>query len=655
MARSVTSIASILAAPAIHIHLARRLGFRGSSGGCFSADRARSRKCWSLSRDEEVKALREDLLLLRLYGALSVEKLVLFYWHPDKKFSAARRGDLSCNFIRYLLDLCHTVYCCIDVKDGNGKLGPKKNRTQKLQISIVSLSEKDLAVVRGFELRMTSGVSSPLSSGGFHRCALLVPEKYTPATKYQGDEWTTTPDGDEDGSVEGLCRPAYGLPEATLSLGRRDIFEGAWSSRGFMLFVGSRVVFDGENTYTRRKSGTRESGLVLYGEWLSGTNDNGSQCIFKLTSSGCDKSPVFSKGTFTCTVDKHFWIFWRSSKSHIKFDTVVSGFLTWLGFHGSVLFTVALAGNDLLFPFVTRNATLCEKMWHEILTGEENTEFVAGNAVTSWAGVIYEHRRLKFLRDVFEDVDEVFLRKVRIGGRIQVKRTSERARVVESSRARTRKEDLEAQAQKFEHLIFPRFAEQREFFDMDSSQFMLLKSGQVLVFIRDVLTSRLDIHLIGYFGARSTGPPKTFNRGADLLAFDEFGESFRELTSNGVTIQLGGYRGSRDITWMEFVPGKEELLVTDVTRCVRVFEVVQPAMMKARVIQLPPSFLGPCLTSDGLCLLAVCGSPSEDGVALSAEVHRLDDSLEHMKTVDLGLAVRDGNNFQLATYPAAGG
>ncbi|EFJ09251.1 hypothetical protein SELMODRAFT_428308 [Selaginella moellendorffii] len=406
------------------------------------------------------------------------------------------------------------------------------------------------------------------------------------------------------------------------------------SSRGFMLFVGSRVVFDGENTYTIRKSGTRESGFVLYGEWLSGTNDNGSQCILKLTSSGCGKSPVFSKDTFT---DKHFGSSGEAAKAtsslerEARFAEFVISHKAELGIleaEDEALFTVALAGNDLLFPFVTRNATLCEK----------NEKRYNGQ------------------------VRVMFRRKVPQNERVSWK-------AVELVPAK----DLEAQAQKFEHLIIPRFAEQREFFDMDSSQSVLIKvillrSGQVLVFIRDVLTSRLDIHLIGYFGARSTGPPKTFNRGADLLAFDKslrllalwnssalsikvFGldESFRELTSNGVTIQLGGYRGSRGITWMEFVPGKEELLVTDVTR--RVFQVVQPAMMKARVIQLPPSFLGPCLTSDGLCLLAVCGSPSEDGVALSAEVHRLGDSLEHM----LGLALRDGNNFQLATYPAAGG
>ncbi|EFJ31667.1 hypothetical protein SELMODRAFT_408444 [Selaginella moellendorffii] len=153
--------------------------------------------------EEDIAKLRSDQLPAGLYGALHGRKLLIFYWQPSKKFTDARRSDISCNFIRYLVELCDVVYSCIELENGGasmasiGTSSSKRKRTQRLQVSMVKSSDNDFNVRRGFRLPAGGGASrlSPRKlSEGFYRTGLLETEKYTPKESFSHDHATVPPE-----------------------------------------------------------------------------------------------------------------------------------------------------------------------------------------------------------------------------------------------------------------------------------------------------------------------------------------------------------------------------------------------------------------------------------------------------------------------------
>ncbi|EFJ31669.1 hypothetical protein SELMODRAFT_408447 [Selaginella moellendorffii] len=97
--------------------------------------------------EEDIAKLRSDQLPAGLYGALHGRKLLIFYWQPSKKFTDARRSDISCNFLRYLVELCDVVYSCIELENAGpsmasiGTSSSKRKRTQRLQVSMIDYTE----------------------------------------------------------------------------------------------------------------------------------------------------------------------------------------------------------------------------------------------------------------------------------------------------------------------------------------------------------------------------------------------------------------------------------------------------------------------------------------------------------------------------------
>ena len=96
-----------------------------------------------------------------LYSSLQKKTLQLFYWHQGSStMSPASRKDISCNFIRYLAELCSSVHICLDspelgklLSDSESTLVNKK-RSQRLKISVVKASENDLKFLPGWEKQL---------------------------------------------------------------------------------------------------------------------------------------------------------------------------------------------------------------------------------------------------------------------------------------------------------------------------------------------------------------------------------------------------------------------------------------------------------------------------------------------------------------------
>lgn len=111
----------------------------------------------------------EDDLQPGLYGILRGTSLYVFYWHQGSRMLEASREDPSCNFVRYLFDLCQSVYICLDEEDMYTELsldtGAAKTsrhslskRTQRFELVTAEDSKHDVVVRDGFQ------ISSPSSA-----------------------------------------------------------------------------------------------------------------------------------------------------------------------------------------------------------------------------------------------------------------------------------------------------------------------------------------------------------------------------------------------------------------------------------------------------------------------------------------------------------
>ncbi|MCO5596634.1 hypothetical protein L7F22_050701 [Adiantum nelumboides] len=109
--------------------------------------------------------------------------LCLLYWDGRQQAEEASRKDVSCNFVRYLEEICETVYVCLEGKGmeeatiqrhiGAGAT-ERKRRTQRLQVATRKESENKMRLVQGFSLQLPCGGQHFLMSQGLHRCVLLV-------------------------------------------------------------------------------------------------------------------------------------------------------------------------------------------------------------------------------------------------------------------------------------------------------------------------------------------------------------------------------------------------------------------------------------------------------------------------------------------------
>jgi hypothetical protein len=149
-----------------------------------------------------------------LHAVVHDDTLYVIYWHQGQdKLSAATRKDISCNFIRYLVELCDTVHICLDTS-GLGEILSSaartsglshKKRTQRLKVSVVKSSENDVKMRAGFQVtlpKMSNALASVCNSStgdhgpreldssrrlgsyqfteGFHQTAVLVAENRVP-------------------------------------------------------------------------------------------------------------------------------------------------------------------------------------------------------------------------------------------------------------------------------------------------------------------------------------------------------------------------------------------------------------------------------------------------------------------------------------------
>lgn len=198
------------------------------------------------------------------------------------------------------------------------------------------------------------------------------------------------------------------------------------------------------------------------------------------------------------------------------------------------------------------------------------------------------------------------------------------------------KKDLDALHLNANEVLIPTVHPQVHLMDLDSkesriSKVVYLKSGSVLVFLEKYVGDPLlSIYLAPKLGANlSVANPRTvLRKHVDLVAFDEvtrflalyvkgtssasiqiyfFDDTYSHMEFTGIETNLREYTGSTNIVWMKFVPGKPELVLIDsmpgCSKCVRLLELTQTPMFRARQINIPFPFIKGCISADGSCLI----------------------------------------------------
>ncbi|GLJ34354.1 hypothetical protein SUGI_0690750 [Cryptomeria japonica] len=133
--------------------------------------------------------------------------VVVFYWHEGEHFKQASRKDVSCNFIRYLVELCDRVYVCMEGSYpfeamAGSAIGARRRPKPIKQIQVIRVknSVDDVELMPGYTLRIDGGEKSKESSSeqsenvqfvnnyngtavfceGHHHCCFLTAEKRAP-------------------------------------------------------------------------------------------------------------------------------------------------------------------------------------------------------------------------------------------------------------------------------------------------------------------------------------------------------------------------------------------------------------------------------------------------------------------------------------------
>lgn len=78
-----------------------------------------------------------------------------------------------------------------------------------------------------------------------------------------------------------------------------------------------------------------------------------------------------------------------------------------------------------------------------------------------------------------------------------------------------------------------------------------------------------------------------------------FDETSKHVYPTDIQMDLSLYQGSTNVLWMEFVPGKRELVLVDDAQCVGVLELTQSTLFRPGQIKLPAPISKACISLDG--------------------------------------------------------
>ncbi|CAM6087744.1 unnamed protein product [Calypogeia fissa] len=186
--------------------------------------------------------MQNDSLAPGLYAWLGGNSLFIFYWHQGHSLPEASRKNMSCNFIRYIFDLCDTVYVCVEGKHLKNSLledSPrfsKRHRTQRLQISLVKESEDSVKVTDGFLLTQL-----PLVPAGIELPAKGRSNKTAPSSFTFGNDYKLSEGLGRVALLVSSCRPrklASRKENATKHVDAFSSFINEWTvDRGYRLDV----------------------------------------------------------------------------------------------------------------------------------------------------------------------------------------------------------------------------------------------------------------------------------------------------------------------------------------------------------------------------------------------------------------------------------
>ncbi|CAM6093207.1 unnamed protein product [Calypogeia fissa] len=193
--------------------------------------------------------MQNDSLAPGLYAWLGGNSLFIFYWHQGHSLPVASRKNMSCNFIRYIFDLCDTVCVCLEGKHlTNSPLEDsprfsKRHRTQRMQISLVKASEDSVKVTAGFLLTQLPLVRAGNELPGKGRSNKTGPSSFTFGNDYKLSEGLS-----RVALLVSSCRPrklASRKANATKHVNAFSSFINEWTvDRGYRLDVKNLTDWD---------------------------------------------------------------------------------------------------------------------------------------------------------------------------------------------------------------------------------------------------------------------------------------------------------------------------------------------------------------------------------------------------------------------------
>ncbi|KAL3686193.1 hypothetical protein R1sor_004215 [Riccia sorocarpa] len=144
----------------------------------------------TIALDDPVYAkMQDDSLFPGLYALLALPErtLYVFYWYQGKSLPSASRKDISCNFVRYLVDLCDSVFILVDgsqetvrecLRKGKSSQTVRPIRQRELRIEKKQATEDAVEFLPGFSLQLkvvqaTTGDSKQFKLCEGSRCGIF--------------------------------------------------------------------------------------------------------------------------------------------------------------------------------------------------------------------------------------------------------------------------------------------------------------------------------------------------------------------------------------------------------------------------------------------------------------------------------------------------
>ncbi|GLJ34377.1 hypothetical protein SUGI_0691170 [Cryptomeria japonica] len=518
----------------------------------------------SLVDDCVLAEMERRLLEPGLYVSLPEmgSSIVVFYWHEGEYIKLVSRKNVSCNFIRYLVELCDSVYVCVNgsypfeaLAASAASASSKATRTRRIQVSSVKNSENDVEFLPGYKVGIDRGEESKKSSNlnnhdgvmvfceGYHRCCFLTTEKRVP-------------------------RKTRKIEEVSMKASEFRKTLESWSAVCNV-------------DYTRLSN---EQFIVLLQNCQPQEFDNYSK---------------FKESLKTSKFKKRGSLVDNDTRPRQAEDEFV---------------------RELKKKMSTRQVELNVKV-----AIEEKHPIV----------IVYKACELTPMR---KDVSEF--------------NSNHGCPIVPKCGVSVALAAINPQRERLFKVV-------------------ILKSGVLMVFIHNITDSSLYLYRCPKIGVNINDighPIITFRRGLNLLAVDEdtrsmalyekeksriliykFDESFQKVYGTGIEVNLESFKGSKNIIWMQLIPGKMELLMVDDTNRARVAEIHERPMMKAKHICLPleqHSTLRACVSADGYFFLVfrqlkrqgedidVAGTKHSCHANI-IEIYILGDTMSYLKTIHL--------------------